>query len=616
MTFTEKETSILRQWLHEAAPAAKILIQGKDAVSVFGGTQISLIDFREPLKVWSVPVNLSVQWDECARTVAHAKSCIYNITVVHKSQEANHVFVCGTNGKETACCNMNISEHSARCSPSDKVNNINMRIRDFNLKEEEASAFVESPESTDLYVTNSGSQDSIGIHRFGKHGVRPPAYHHKEQHYVELIASKQDRINGVPQDKIYGFYNEKNTDTDMYGHMWKPYVTQICMTDIGGPKNNLQFTWTSQLNARLFCGDIEQKQHFSELLDITTVQADHWQETRVYGLFQNEWGMRAVCVYKIQDIDDLFKTSSFKNSTNQPERPRKCVADSTKLGFETLKQIGANCEMEKCIQPVNTSGPLLISYHHYNLISVHDFLDSRNTIQTIMFLSLRSGAVHKVKHKQSSSEAKAFIIAEYKPFNHKTHIVSMALNPTTKKLYVTSRTEVAQLDVANCHHYGDGCEECVLARDPYCGWSQGQCAQNGSLQDTENGNPAICSSSTSNLQRKVRRRVAGKESDDTKSLITVPRGSRFFLECPVSSLHAQYSWYHDNSPMPCSGAQEQCLLLMASTQPEQQGTYTCECEEQGYRRQLAQYELRVEDGAQGYCPGLVLWIGLTAALLV
>lgn len=45
------------------------------------------------------------------------------------------------------------------------------------------------------------------------------------------------------------------------------------------------------------------------------------------------------------------------------------------------------------------------------------------------------------------------------------------------KLYVTTRRELAQLDVANCGSYTDSCEDCVLARDPYCGWDGAGCSR-------------------------------------------------------------------------------------------------------------------------------------------
>lgn len=44
-----------------------------------------------------------------------------------------------------------------------------------------------------------------------------------------------------------------------------------------------------------------------------------------------------------------------------------------------------------------------------------------------------------------------------------------------KMLYVNSQSELVQLNVANCAEYGDKCEDCVLARDPYCGWKDGHC---------------------------------------------------------------------------------------------------------------------------------------------
>lgn len=32
--------------------------------------------------------------------------------------------------------------------------------------------------------------------------------------------------------------------------------------------------------------------------------------------------------------------------------------------------------------------------------------------------------------------------------------------------------EVQRLPLADCGRYGDTCRECILARDPYCGWDR------------------------------------------------------------------------------------------------------------------------------------------------
>lgn len=47
--------------------------------------------------------------------------------------------------------------------------------------------------------------------------------------------------------------------------------------------------------------------------------------------------------------------------------------------------------------------------------------------------------------------------------------------PRQRKLYVSSSEEVVQIYVENCATYGQHCVDCVLARDPYCGWNKTHC---------------------------------------------------------------------------------------------------------------------------------------------
>ncbi|XP_029138310.2 semaphorin-7A-like [Labrus bergylta] len=106
--------------------------------------------------------------------------------------------------------------------------------------------------------------------------------------------------------------------------MWLPFVSQVCMADRGGPKRHMQYIWTSQMNARLFCGDPDSKQHFSELVHVAAVRTERWQDSRVYALFKNEWGMSAVCVYRVKDFHNIFTNSPFKGGSTggQVNRPR------------------------------------------------------------------------------------------------------------------------------------------------------------------------------------------------------------------------------------------------------------------------------------------------------
>uniref|UniRef100_A0A3Q4H1C0 Sema domain-containing protein n=1 Tax=Neolamprologus brichardi TaxID=32507 RepID=A0A3Q4H1C0_NEOBR len=276
-------------------------------------------------------------------------------------EDAKKLFVCGTIHDETVCCNSNLTEQPPICKDIKDISS-------FNIKEGDLSALAESKQSTDLYITRSGSDESVGIHKFGKARVGPKN-HHKEQHYVGLVLSKREE--DPSQNRVYGFYREKTKDDGLFSEMWLPFVTQVCMTDVGGPKNNLQYTWTSQMNARLFCGDQERKQHFSELVDVSTVDADRWQYTKIYALFRNEWGMSAVCVYTIEDISKIFENSPFNGYTKkQMDRPRMCAPDSSKLSVDTLKNIDKTSEMEQLVHPVGNPGLLFFNHRNYTHIQV------------------------------------------------------------------------------------------------------------------------------------------------------------------------------------------------------------------------------------------------------
>ncbi|XP_063335598.1 semaphorin-7A isoform X2 [Pelmatolapia mariae] len=564
MIFTQKEAAMNMLDLPRDPPVQILLKEQPDTVLAVGKTYLNTYNIKNPNKS---PIPMApMRLENCN------SDCSYNITLAHLMEDANQLFVCGTTD-ETVCCNSNLAEQPSICKES-------LITPSFNIKEGDLSALAESEQSTDLYLTRSGSDESVGIHKFGKARVRPKN-HHKEQHYVGLMLSKRE--DDPSQNRVYGFYREKSKDTGLFSEMWLPFVTQVCMTDVGGPKNNLQFTWTSQMNARLFCGDPERKQHFSELVDVSTVDADRWQDTKIYALFRNEWGMSAVCVYTIEGINKIFENSPFKGYTKaEMDRPRMCAPDSTKLLVDTVKKIDKTSEMEQLVHPVSNPGLLFFNHHKYTHIKVDSKPNSRSINQNVIFLSLNNGGIHKVLQNESHT----FVIAEYQPFKQKAHVLSIILQSTFKKLYVNSGSQLVQLDVADCSQYGDTCQDCMLSRDPYCGWNGTQCIREtkGSWHDAATGDISIC--------------IGHNASNYTGDPVPVPRYSKYFLQCPVSSRHAQYSWQHDENSTSCSSGKEQCLYLIDSMDSRCKGIYKCISQEMGYSKVLVQYELQVESKAK------------------
>ncbi|KAF6721330.1 Semaphorin-like protein A3 [Oryzias melastigma] len=104
----------------------------------------------------------------------------------------------------------------------------------------------------------------------------------------------------IPFRTEFTFYKQKNKDTALDSDKWIPFVSQVCT--------------------------IQRETVFSELLDVNIVDADRWNETKVYALFRNEWGVSAVCMYTVADIHKVFMFSLFKEpqTKRQPDRPREC----------------------------------------------------------------------------------------------------------------------------------------------------------------------------------------------------------------------------------------------------------------------------------------------------
>ncbi|XP_011607865.2 semaphorin-7A [Takifugu rubripes] len=530
-------------------------------------------------------VDSLLSWGKCSDVKIQTSG--FNITLAHQTEE-KHIFVCATVASETACCITQPSEGSSNltcmCPPSHKMSSIIASIRRFVLQPGEPSLVVEKNVTADLYVTYSGAYEKVGIYKFGKNRVSPPNKY-KEQYYVELVVSRRE--NQPSQDKIFAFYNEKNRHQS---DIWIPFVSQVCLADTGGSKQILQFTWTSQMNAQLFCGDSASR-HFSQLVDVATVYGQRWQDTTVYALFRNEWNMSAVCIYTIEDIERVFRTSPFKDS--KISRSRECASDSKQLSYEDLRSIEKGSEMLQLVHPVKNSIPLIFKHHIYTHISV-DSSQNSNGHFPVLFLSLNSGGVHKVLHN-----SQGFVIAEYNQITQRAYVISILLHPSSRKLYVNTRNELVQLDIASCSHYGDKCEDCILARDPYCGWNGTHCTPEGPLQDVSGGNHSVCP-----------QKVTGGDEDG--DVVEVCPNCKHFLRCPMRSHHAQYVWQHPGGTVLCNSRDEHCVFLINSMAAQLEGNYSCISTEAGYIKVIKQYQIKLKNRGAGHSWSPLLWILLTA----
>ncbi|XP_061077136.1 semaphorin-7A-like [Conger conger] len=554
---TEKDIPFRRHSLNGTHTRTELILGPDDGGIYVGGHRtLSYIDFQMPNQSKEVTL-----FEKECRDKQTTGSCDYDITILHKIKNGTEMFVCGTNGILPVCCQM---AQLGSCSSSSAEG-----MAPFSVKEKAPSLYIED----ELYTTANlyAQGDGVGIRRhFGKRGKISSRANKTEQRFVAMAASgpRTDRL----QDRIYMFMEEKNLDKHPDSDHWVSRVIQVCKADRGGTKNILERLWTSLMSARLYCGI-----HFSRLLDVDVLHATNWRDSKVYALFTNPWGMRAVCVYTMGTIDKVFKNSKFKNSAGsaQDVRRRECVKNSQTLPREVLKQMKDYQEMEDWIRPMSGSSPFMVSHRHYRHIRAASVIP-----HIVLFLSLDSGKVQAVLAETDPP----FVIAELQPFRNRTHIQNVLLQPATNKMYVSTSSEVVELDLLRCTKYGQRCEDCVQARDPYCGWDGTRCtaASNATVQDVMHGNYKVCEE-------------AGKTDEYVapRTVYSLPLLAEYFLLCPLKSGHAEYSWIHRGRRLECLLAEGHCLLLIENMTAEQEGNYSCMSTEGGYEKTLIQYELRL-----------------------
>ncbi|MGH0161873.1 UNVERIFIED_CONTAM: hypothetical protein FKN15_041706 [Acipenser sinensis] len=364
--------------------------------------------------------------------------CENVITVLHEYQDS--LLVCGTNAFKPRCWNLNRNESKvtpAQCS--------GIGISPFCSTQNSLSLFVEGNiyAAAPLYWQGN----SLQFRRISDAKVWMYEKWLDEPTFVSAtwVSRKQDPEN----DKIYMFFREKNPDRSADADPWISRIAQVCKYFL----NVVQ----------LICSSCSRNS-------------------------------TAVCIYSMDDIDRVFQESDFKGfSGNVPHpRPGTCVPDSRSLPDETINVVRTHPEMEKWVYPLHNEAAILISNRNYTKILVDQVKGAHKNTHNVMALATEDGWIHKVLEEDN----RPFIISEIRLFNHTAHIHTMTLDHITKRLYVGYAEQIVGLDLQRCQDYDQTCEECVLARDPYCAWNRSHCVPvnlYNSLQNVEDGNTSVCS---------------------------------------------------------------------------------------------------------------------------
>ncbi|XP_028814753.1 semaphorin-7A isoform X2 [Denticeps clupeoides] len=515
------------------------------------------------------------------------ESCENTITLIEQWKDG--LLVCGTNGGNPQCWVLDPQSNSVNMSCDGSG------IAPYISCQNSLSLTVDG----ELYTAAPLFKDGTSLHFRRKLGLRADVWMYdkwvSEPTFISAFCAKRE--TDPDNEKMYVFFREKNLDNSPEADPWISRVARVCKVDEGGSKRFFQNIWTSFLKARLVCGVPRDSLYFNRLQDVYVIQNTlDWRKSLVYGLFSSSWNATAICIYSLEEIDRIFEQSTFKGfNQNIPQpRPGTCVKDSKTLPAETMNVIKEHSEMSEWIQPIHTEHPFHSSRYRYTRILVDTTVDANKTTRHVLLLSTDQGVIHKILEY----DFEAFIISETR-FDVTAPIQSMALDTQRRRLLIGFPGQVSYLDLQNCQGYNKTCGECVLARDPYCSWTQNKCTSEipRGIQNIVDGHTNVCRKPENATTKKL---SIETPPDHPRIVYSVPRYFLFYLSCPMDSHHAEFTWEHNEKNITCQKTGSTCLHLIPSMTEGSYGSYRCISRELDFKKVVTEYELKDEPRSCAY----------------
>ncbi|KAM3609607.1 uncharacterized protein V6R79_017694 [Siganus canaliculatus] len=510
--------------------------------------------------------------------------CQNVITVIEKFQDS--LFVCGTNGEKPQCWKLFSSVNNQSREIMKSYEGIG--ISPFLSSQNSLSLTVEG----DLYSAAPLDAAGSSLQFRRKAGKRTNVWMYdnwvSEPRFIaaSCVRQKDDPDN----EKIYIFFREKNSDHSPEADRWISRVARVCKVDEGGSKRFFQNMWTSFLKARLVCGFPQESLYFNRLQDIYVTHAEDWRQTKVYALFSSSWNSTAVCIYSVGMIEDIFENSTFKGYDKDIPKPRPgmCVKNSRSLPLATVNIVKEHPEMNDWVHSLHHTAPFYVSNNNYTKIVVDQVQAADQHVYNVLLLSTDSGKIHKVL--EAGSEP--FIISETQ-LSSQSPIQSLILDSKKKRLVVGFSEKISAVDLQRCQNYNTSCADCVMARDPYCAWTEIGCVPTlpGGIQNIMHGEKSVCNLSEHKRVPRLKRETVSAPPLDLRTVHSVPLGVPFYLSCPIDSYHADYTWMHGKQESPCLQMHSNCLHLIPAMAQENYGSWQCISKEKDYIKLVKTYQL-------------------------
>ncbi|KAM5329900.1 semaphorin-4D isoform 3-T6 [Glossophaga mutica] len=406
------------------------------------------------------------------------------------------LYVCGTNAFQPACDHLNLTsfqflgrneDGKGRC-PFDPAQSYTSVMVDGELYSGTSYNFLGSEPIISRNSSHSPLRTEYAI----------PWLNEPSFVYSDVIRESPESTEGG-DDKIYFFFTEVSVEYEFVFKLMIPRVARVCKGDQGGLRT-LQKKWTSFLKARLICSKPESNLIFNVLKALFILRSPGLKEPIFYGVFTpqlNNVGLSAVCTYNLSTAEAVFSRGKYMQSATVEQshtkwvryngavptpRPGACInhearmanfSSSLNLPDKTLQFVKDHPLMDDSVTPIDNRPRLIKSGVNYTQIVVDRTQALDGTVYDVMFLSTDQGALHKA----ISLENDVHIIEETQLFQDLEPVQTLLLSSKKDRsfIYAGSNSGVVQAPVAFCGKHST-CEDCVLARDPYCAWSPARAA--------------------------------------------------------------------------------------------------------------------------------------------
>ncbi|KFO32294.1 Semaphorin-4G [Fukomys damarensis] len=555
-----------------------------------------------------------IQWEASLETrrKCHQKGknnqteCFNHVRFLQRLN-ATHLYACGTHAFQPLCAAIDaesftmpssFEEGKERC-PYDPTRGFTGLVIDGGLYTATRYEFRSIPD-----IRRSRHPHSLRTEEAPVHWLN-------DAEFVFSVLVRESEASAVgDDDKVYFFFTERAA-AEEGSSSFNPSrsshrvarVARVCKGDLGG-KKILQKKWTSFLKARLLC-HIPQ---YETLRGVCSLDADLSARTHFYAAFTltTQWKTleaSAICRYDLAEVQAVFSGPymEYQDGTRRwgryeggvPEPRPGSDLPSLVLDFVKLHPL-----MARPVVP-SRGRPLLLKRHvHYTHLAGIPVSTPAGPTYDLLFLATADGWIHKAVVLASGMH----IIEETQVFRQPQSVENLVISLRQHSLYVGAPSGVIQLPLSTCWRYRS-CYDCILARDPYCGWDPSNLScvaattianRTSLIQDIERGNRG-CEGS----------RDPGPPPPPLKTR-SVLRGDDVLLPCDQPSNLARALWLLNGSKSLSDGQDGYRVgvdgLLVTDTQPEHSGSYSCFAEENGLRTLLASYSLTVRPATPAPAP--------------